>query len=90
VKVASNIRYMMCLSTSTDFKTLLDGAVNTIVTCAKKVDDKIQQLAEQETSWKVIVASMDQKTADAKAKIVLDVGGTRFATTKTTLLNYKV
>ena len=54
------------------------------------MDEKITLLAEKETSWKLIVESMDQKTEAAKTKIVLDVGGTRFATTKTTLLKHKV
>lgn len=59
----------------------------------KESDNKCQQretsLKEREERWKKMEEKFDDNVAKAKSKIVLDIGGTVFATSKTTLLSQK-
>jgi len=46
-------------------------------------------LEAKEQSWKAVLSKLEEESAKAKSKITLDVGGTKFATSKSTLTKFK-
>jgi len=52
-----------------------------------QIERRIQLLEEKEVHWATMQKAMEEQAAKAKDKIVLDVGGKRFATTKAALLS---
>jgi phage/plasmid primase-like uncharacterized protein len=55
----------------------------------EKCREREQQLAQREEKMKKMSDEMDENAAKAKSKITLDVGETKFVTTKTTLMLVK-
>jgi len=53
------------------------------------VEKRMKELEEKESHWAMLEASMDEHIAKVAEKVTLDVGGQKFATTKTTLLKQK-
>jgi len=51
-----------------------------------QVEERIKVLDEKEAHWSEMVKQMETHSETASQKIVLDIGGQRFATSKTTLL----
>jgi len=63
-----------------------DGAVKQFTTISKDIDDAMKVLEKKEKMWNETLALMEKHADLAKQKVILDIGGTRFSTTKTTLL----
>lgn len=55
----------------------------------EKCREREQQLSQREEKMKKMNEEMDENAAKATSKITLDVGGTKFVTTKTTLMMVK-
>jgi len=67
----------------------LNGGVSAILEVVKQVEERIKVLEEKEKHWEEVKKDMSKNIAAAKSKIVLDVGGKKFATSKATLLKYE-
>eukprot|EP01111_Echinosteliopsis_oligospora_P015029 TRINITY_DN5808_c0_g1_i5.p1 TRINITY_DN5808_c0_g1~~TRINITY_DN5808_c0_g1_i5.p1 ORF type:complete len:111 (+),score=33.09 TRINITY_DN5808_c0_g1_i5:36-368(+) len=53
----------------------------------KKIEERLHELEHKEKKWKELNEIMDKHAEKAKTKVVFDVGGKIFATTKDTLLS---
>ena len=53
-----------------------------------KVDARLEELRQREEKWKKIDTLLVENYKKIKTKVVLDVGGKRFATFKDTLLSH--
>lgn len=52
----------------------------------QRVDKKLAVLEAREKKWKLLEVQMEENAKKVKNKVILDVGGKRFITSKSTLL----
>lgn len=71
-----------------DLKATLDGSISEIIQVAKQVEERIKVLEEKEKKWEETQKMMESNLQAAKSKIVFDVGGQKFATSKATILRH--
>jgi len=77
-KVESSMEGKMGNKVKKDFATL----VNTM-------ESRIKELEEKENHWAMLETMMEEHASKTLEKITLDIGGQKFATSKTTLLSHK-
>jgi len=53
----------------------------------KQLEKREKEVEKREQEWAATVALMEKHASNAKQRIILDVGGTRFTTTRTTLMS---
>jgi len=56
---------------------------------ASRIENRIEVLEEKEKAWGLREEAVRSRIASAENKIVLDIGGKRFTTTKSTLVSHK-
>lgn len=74
---------------TTDLRRRLDEASDELLKVRDEVRKSLDELAEKEAQWAALEARIEEESKKAASKIVFDVGGTRFATSKSTLLRIK-
>eukprot|EP01124_Arcella_intermedia_P025521 TRINITY_DN4576_c0_g1_i1.p1 TRINITY_DN4576_c0_g1~~TRINITY_DN4576_c0_g1_i1.p1 ORF type:complete len:297 (-),score=65.85 TRINITY_DN4576_c0_g1_i1:11-901(-) len=67
------------------YKVLLDNAQD----LSQKIENKLTLIRQKEAKFEEIENKMKENASKAKSKVILDIGGKRFATSKSTLLNIK-
>jgi len=76
------------MNTPSPLKQKYTSAVDNLVAISKEVEERVEVLEKKENAWRELEANMKANAEKAKTKITLDVGGTKFATTKTNLLQF--
>jgi len=77
------------MDTVLDLKSKLDSGWSAILDIHTVIEERLRELDEKSKEWDKKVQLMNESAEKAKSKIVLDVGGTRFATAKSTLLKFE-
>eukprot|EP00128_Syssomonas_multiformis_P008994 Colp12_sorted_trinity150504_noHs@31622 len=65
----------------------LSKGTELLLATAKKIEERHAMLKEAERRYALLTDMMEKNAAVARTKIVLDIGGKRFATSKSTLLS---
>jgi len=74
---------------SSDFRTQFTSAMENLSSLSSNVEKQLRQLEEKEKSIAKLGPLMDSTVSTAKQKIVLNIGGKKFATSRSTLLSVK-
>jgi len=64
-------------------------AVKNFLSVSKQIEDQLIVFEEREKKWKELETKMKENVAKAKTKVTLNVGGKKFATSKSTLTSQK-
>eukprot|EP01114_Cavostelium_apophysatum_P004533 TRINITY_DN1481_c0_g2_i3.p1 TRINITY_DN1481_c0_g2~~TRINITY_DN1481_c0_g2_i3.p1 ORF type:complete len:744 (+),score=119.44 TRINITY_DN1481_c0_g2_i3:58-2232(+) len=73
--------------TGDDISIRVQSAMDPLLALSREIESKLKLLQERERKWQEYEKILDAHAKTAKEKIVLEVGGQRFATTKNVLLS---
>jgi len=76
-------------ATTNDIKKQLEDTVNNFINVHKQIEERLKIIEEKERQWNALETLMKENSEKAKSKIKLNIGGTKFTTTKSTLLSIK-
>jgi hypothetical protein len=71
------------------FGNILNKSVSDIIDVRNQIEERLKLLEQREEHWQEVKQEMKKNKEAAPNKIVLDIGGQRFATSKSTLLKFK-
>jgi len=71
-----------------DLKPQFETAVESFLKVSGLIEQRIKVLEEKERRWLELETKLKENAVTAKSKIILDVGGKKFATSKSTLLSH--
>ena len=66
----------------------LEKGTNEILAVAELVKKQLKELEERSKAWETLQKRVNDERNGANTKVVLDVGGKRFATSKGTLMKF--
>jgi len=72
-----------------DLKILFDSSVDSLMTVSKQIEERLTLLSQKRKEWADLQTQMKENAEKSNSKIILDVGGKRFSTTKQTLIQYE-
>ncbi|PRP88975.1 hypothetical protein PROFUN_02253 [Planoprotostelium fungivorum] len=71
------------------FATMAASAAEAANAILKDVNSRLKRVEEREAIWNLLTQTLEQNARQARSHVVLNVGGTRFETSKETLLKQK-
>lgn len=85
----SSLLVFPVFSSLSELRRRLDEASDELLKVHEEVKTRLDELSEKEVKWAALEARIDEEYKKAASKVVFDVGGTRFATSKSTLVRIK-